>query len=94
MHLELPMQIIQQSVHILAEGVVLLHADEVGDERIGHGSMLALPGCPVGELCAHCCNGMEPGLQQLWVETAGNSPASRSKASDAPAVTGVLQSHI
>ena len=37
--------------------------------------MLALPGCPVGKLCTHCCDGMEPGLQQLWVQTVGNGPA-------------------
>ena len=71
-HLELSVQIVNQCVHILAEGVVLLHADEVGDKWVGHRCMLALSGCPVGQLCAHCCDGVEPRLQQLWIQAVGN----------------------
>lgn len=75
-HLELSVQIVDQCVHILAEGVVLLHADEVGDKWVSYSSMLALPGCPVGQLCAHGGDGVEPRLQKLWIQAVGNGPAS------------------
>lgn len=66
-HLELPVQVVNQSIHILAEGIVLFHADKISDERVGNRCMLALPRSPVGKLCAHCCDGVEPGLQYCWI---------------------------
>ena len=78
-YLELSVQIVDQCVHILAEGVVLLHADEICDEWVGHCGMLALPCCPVGQLGAHGGDGVEPCLQKLWVQAVGNGPASASK---------------
>ena len=71
-YLELAVQVVHQSVHILAKGVVLLHADEICDERVGNCSMLALPGSPVGQLCTHGGDGVEPNLQQSWVKAMSN----------------------
>lgn len=70
--LELPVQVVNQGVHILAEGVVLLHADEVCDQGVCNCCMLALPCCPVCKLCTHGGDGMEPGLQQGWVQAGSN----------------------
>ena len=77
--LELAMQIVHQGVHILAEAVVLLQADEVGDEGVCNGGVLALPGCPVGYFSAHCCNGVEPSLQQGRVQLMRNGSAGCTK---------------
>ena len=74
--LELAVQVVHQGVHILAEGVVLLQADEVGNERVRHSSMLALPGCPVGQLGAHGGDGVEPCLQQRRVQLDSNAPTN------------------
>jgi hypothetical protein len=73
--LELPVQVVNQGVHILAKSIVLLHADKVCDQGVCNCCMLALPCRPVCKLCTHGGDGMEPGLQQGWVQAGSHRPA-------------------
>ncbi len=89
--LEDPVQVVHQGIHIIGECVIVLKADQAGDEGICHRSVFALLLCPCRQVGSELHNCLVPPLQQGTSQLQGAPQVPHALMSPLPQCMRTLE---